>query len=83
MAANRNIHLTKKPSPRRTEIPNSPAISCTRSLLKHPSYESLTTPPNELANTTGELRVDDAHSRRLLSSNRRAELGGRGSLNEV
>jgi len=59
-------------------------MSCTRSLLNHPSYESSTKlGSHELANATGELRIDDTHSRRLLSSNRRPKFGSRWTLNEL
>lgn len=59
-------------------------MSCTRSLLNHPSYESSTKlASHELANAAGELRIDDPHSRRLLTSNSRPKFGSGWTLNEL
>lgn len=66
------------------EIPNSPAMSCTRSLLNHPSYESSTKlAVNELANAAGELWIYHPHSRRLLTPNGCPKFRGRWTLNEL
>ena len=83
MAANGNVHLTEQ----RDDL-----VRGDSEFTSHVMYAKLAQSPllriisdarhHELANTTSQLRIDDAHSCRLLTSNRRAQLRGGRTLNE-
>jgi hypothetical protein len=84
MTANRNIHLTKKPHH---------LVRGDSEFTRHVMYAKLAQAPllritsharpNELANSSGELWIDDAHSGRLITSNCGSQLRRRRTLNEL
>jgi hypothetical protein len=84
MTANGDVHLTKK---------RHYLVRGDSEFTSHVMYAKLAqapllriisdTRPNELANATGELRIDNAHSGRLFTSHRSSQLRRRRTLNEL